>query len=111
MAGSSRLSAVALQAIASPDNDPIVSTATAWEIAIKRAIGKLQFPGRLAEAIQDEGFGLLAITLSHIEAIESLPHHHRDPFDRMLIAQATVEGLRLVSCDNEIAQYGVPLLW
>jgi PIN domain nuclease of toxin-antitoxin system len=100
----------ARRAIADPSNDVLVSTASAWEIAIKRALGRLDAPDDLAEALEVVGFDELPIRLEHALAVERLPPHHRDPFDRMLIAQALSEGLTIVTRDPRFAAYGVPLL-
>lgn len=87
-----------------------VSAVTVWEIAIKRALGKLTVPEDPAVAIEAEGFDRLPITFEHAEATLALPLHHRDPFDRMLIAQAQVEGLTIVTADPVFARYAVPVL-
>jgi PIN domain nuclease of toxin-antitoxin system len=89
--------------------DVYVSTATVWEVAIKHALGKLVGPADLPEAVRDSGFRSLPIADDHAIAAARLPLHHRDPFDRMLIAQALVEGLTLVTRDPEIQKYDVPL--
>jgi len=88
-----------------------VSAATAWEIAIKSALGKLKTTGTVARAIADYGFDDLPILVSHADVVRSLPHHHRDPFDRMLVAQAKVESLTLVSRDAALRAYDVPVVW
>lgn len=88
-----------------------VSAATAWEIAIKSALGKLKTTGTVARAIADYGFEDLPILVSHADVVRSLPHHHRDPFDRMLVAQAKVESLTLVSRDAALRAYEVPVVW
>lgn len=88
-----------------------VSAATAWEIAIKVALGKLQVPGPVEPAVAQSGFGKLPVEFRHAAAVMALPAHHGDPFDRMLIAQALTEGLTLVTHDRQLAPYGVPVLW
>jgi PIN domain nuclease of toxin-antitoxin system len=88
-----------------------VSAATAWEIAIKSALGKMVATGSVAEAIADYGFADLPVSVFHAEAVRGLPHHHRDPFDRLLVVQARAEGLTLVSKDEALRPYDVPLLW
>jgi PIN domain nuclease of toxin-antitoxin system len=108
---SPRLSDRARDAIAEPRNQVHVSIATAWEIAIKRSIGRLRVTEDITADLAADAFELLSIELAHIAALERLPHHHRDPFDRMLVAQATVEGMRLVSGDANIARYGVAVVW
>ncbi|MGH9023896.1 MAG: type II toxin-antitoxin system VapC family toxin [Acidimicrobiia bacterium] len=97
-------------AIADPDASVFVSAATAWEIAIKAAAGKLEAPDDLLEAIQANDFATLDITLSHALGAGRLPPHHGDPFDRMLIAQARIERLTLISVDGRFRAYDVDLL-
>src|SRR5690349_9290382 len=99
MGDSPRLSAAARDAIASPDNETHLSIATAWEIAIKGALGKLRIPGDFGSAVESGEFQLLQISLRHVDLVERPPHHHRDPFGRMLVAQAIVDGMTLVSAD------------
>ena len=111
MAGSSRLSAPAREAIGDRANTVHFSIASGWEIEIKRAIGKLRAPHDLAAAVKTEGFDLLPIELRHVAALAGLPPHLRDPFDRMLLAQSQVEGLRLVSADGVFRRYGISPLW
>jgi PIN domain nuclease of toxin-antitoxin system len=97
-------------AIASDENEVLVSAASVWEIAIKRAAGKLNFAASAAKAITGHGFLPLAITVAHAEWAGSLPPIHRDPFDRLLVAQAHQEGLTLVTLDEQILRYQVPHL-
>jgi PIN domain nuclease of toxin-antitoxin system len=94
------------------DHDPDVylSPVTIWEIAIKRSLGKLDKPADLAERVRDSGFRPLNITAEHGLVAGRLPLIHRDPFDRMLIAQAQVEHLTLVTRDSEIPKYDVDVL-
>jgi PIN domain nuclease of toxin-antitoxin system len=99
----SRLSA----AIADPDNEIYVSSVSAWEIAIKRASGKLAFDGSMVKAMAAHGFQSLPITVEHAEEAGSLPVLHRDPFDRLLVAQAQMEGMALVTVDAQILRYPV----
>jgi PIN domain nuclease of toxin-antitoxin system len=87
------------------------SVATLWEIAIKRALGKLKFDDDFEQVIHEEDFGLLAISLAHLQASEHLPVHHRNPFDRLLIAQALAEGIPIATSDRVFAAYGVQLIW
>jgi len=96
--------------IASPGNEVFVSAVTVWEIAIKRASGKLTFQASPAKAIEKHGFLALPITIEHAEWAGSLPQLHRDPFDRLLVAQAHLEGMTLVSVDEQILRYQVPHL-
>jgi PIN domain nuclease of toxin-antitoxin system len=105
-----RLSGSAVAAIAKVDQ-VFVSAASGWEIAIKVAIGKLRLPGPLELAIEESGFEKLPITFAHAAAVAGLAHHHRDPFDRMLMAQALTDGLTLVTHDRRFEPYGLPILW
>jgi PIN domain nuclease of toxin-antitoxin system len=108
------LQARAGRALRSPANDVLVSAASFWEIAIKAAVGKLRLPGEPAEwlpaAVERTGFALLDVTGPHGLAAGALPAHHRDPFDRMIIAQALSEGLVVVTRDARFAAYGVSVL-
>jgi PIN domain nuclease of toxin-antitoxin system len=92
--------------IADPDAEVFVSAATAWEISIKRAKGKLTF-GSVAEVIETNRFQALPIEIAHAVAAGALPPHHRDPFDRVLIAQAQHESLAVVTADRLFAAYDV----
>jgi PIN domain nuclease of toxin-antitoxin system len=113
--GSAALSATARAAIEESDNEKHVSHVTAWELAIKISLGKLKlgvpyadlFPGTLVA----NGFHALPTKFEHFQELLMVPFHHRDPFDRLLIAQARVEGLTLVSSDMRFRAYGMPLLW
>jgi PIN domain nuclease of toxin-antitoxin system len=87
-----------------------VSAATVWELGIKRAAGRLRAPDDLDVQIDRHGFTPLYITIAHADAAARLPHLHGDPFDRMLIAQAQLEGLTIVTSDPQIARYPVPTL-
>jgi PIN domain nuclease of toxin-antitoxin system len=115
VAGDAALSATARDAIGNPDNEILVSAASAWEIATKHRLGKLAEAGPLAidflDAIADEGFRGLSIGIRDGEAAGRLPGPHRDPFDRMLIAQALAESLTLVSNELLFDRYGVARLW
>jgi PIN domain nuclease of toxin-antitoxin system len=110
-----RLSRRARAAIGANDNQVIVSTATAWECAIKVPTGKLPQAAPLIVAFKPllakAGFDLLDMSLEHILAAGALPRFHGDPFDRILIAQALAEGMALVSKDKELDRYGVKRLW
>ena len=111
----SRLSAPAKSLIEDADNRKLVSVASCWEIAIKVGIGKLDLgeasQSFLSREITRNHFELLPITLAHATAVERLAAHHRDPFDRLLAAQAMIEGLSLVSNDPIFDQYGLTRLW
>jgi PIN domain nuclease of toxin-antitoxin system len=100
----------AAKVIADGDNAVTVSAATAWEIAIKKAAGRLDAPEDLLDALDANDFDTLAITAVHTLAAGALPSHHADPFDRMLIAQARVERLTLLTVDTRISHYDVELL-
>lgn len=97
-------------AITEPDNVVFVSAATTWEIATKRALGKLDMPGDIAGWVPANGFVELAIDIGHTVRSAELPFHHRDPFDRLLIAQAQLEELTLVTNDPEVMKYDVHTL-
>jgi PIN domain nuclease of toxin-antitoxin system len=99
-----------LETLRDTQNQVFVSAASVWEIAIKRALGKLAFPTPIVETVQRLGFELLPITAGHAEHAGGLPRHHRDPFDRLLIAQARAEGLTLVTADERISLYDVKVL-
>ena len=105
------LSARALQAITNPANEIFIGIGTVWELVIKRAIGKLHFPFDIEAVIRDQGFGLISITFTHLRALDALPHLHRDPFDRLLIAQSIAENLPIITGDRAFAAYGVALIW
>ena len=92
------------------DADIFLSPVSLWEITIKQAAGKLAGPADLAERVRDMGFRELPVTHAHAIAAGRLPPHHRDPFDRMLVAQTVTEGLTLVSRDESIALYEVDIL-
>jgi PIN domain nuclease of toxin-antitoxin system len=94
--------------IATPDNLIFYSAATVWEIRIKQGIGKLELPADFAEVLGGQPFEPLAVTVGHANAVLELPLIHRDPFDRMLVAQARVEKLTLLTRDPVIRQYDVP---
>lgn len=108
--GGERLDSGAVAAIESADL-VAVSAACAWEIAIKVALGRLEIPGTVAEAVRESGFIELPVGFSHAEAAGSLPAHHRDPFDRMLVAQAMIERLTLVTADRRMEPYAIDVLW
>jgi PIN domain nuclease of toxin-antitoxin system len=110
-----RLTATAYSAIKDLGNDVFLSVVNGWEIQIKAQLGKLTLPKPLRVILQEEqatnGFRLLPVTLEHVYALDSFPLHHRDPFDRLLIAQAHQEGLILVTHDPQFSVYSVSLLW
>lgn len=112
---SPRLSAVARAAVLSAEGTVFVSAATGWEIAIKAALGKIDLLDNPAVLIPEQidlhGFSVLPIDMRHALHVGLLPPHHRDPFDRILVAQSLVEGLPIVTADPLIALYGVPTVW
>lgn len=109
-AGDRKIGAKARSAIGSADT-VLVSAASVWEMTIKMSLGKLRFDGSIGDAVEACGFERLAMRFEHAEAVRSLPSHHGDPFDRMLTAQAIVEGATLVTHDRAMASYLVPVLW
>ncbi len=94
-------------AIADPDNLIVVSVAVIWEMRIKQALGKLEIPTNFYPVIKDQGFELLCITADHAYAAGGLPMLHRDPFDRMIIAQAQLEKLCIMTHDTMFSKYDV----
>ncbi len=110
LAGGDELTAAAHEAIAASGSVVHVSAASAWEMSIKRAKGRLDSPTDLVDAMAANGFAELAIHVAHAELAGALPPHHADPFDRLLIAQARIEGLTIVTRDPAFEAYGVPLL-
>ncbi len=110
LADDRRLAEPARAAIADAANTVFVSAASVWEISVKRALGKLRAPGSLVDAIAACRFEPLPITLAQGELAGALPRYHDDPFDRMLVAQAMLERLTLVTVDPRLAQYEVEVL-
>jgi PIN domain nuclease of toxin-antitoxin system len=110
LADDATLSRPARAAIRSPLNDVLVSAASVWEIEIKRALGKLEAPDGLIDAIGTAGFGSVSITPTDATRAGRLPPHHRDPFDRMLVAQATRLDAIVVTRDPSFAPYDVEVL-
>ena len=103
-----KLSQLARGLIASPDNFVWVSSASIWEIAIKRALGRGDMPVSSQQALEffnQSGYRNLPIDAAHATAVESLPAHHQDPFDRILVAQALIEPMRLITHDAVVARY------
>lgn len=105
--GDARLTPAMREAIMDPTSAVAVSAVTAWEIAIKAALGRLAVPDRLAQQLHDEGFDELPVTVEDGLAAGALPRHHGDPFDRMLIAQAARRRLVVVTADRRFADYDV----
>lgn|SRR5690606_38068333 len=114
--GKSRLlSAKARDLLEDTTSEVFVSVANAWEMQIKAQVGKLTLHKPWSKIIRGQmetnGFRLLQVELPHIEVLDQLPFHHKDPFDRLLLAQALHEGMTLVSNDSKLAQYPVSLIW
>lgn len=104
------LSKACRTAMADGSNLVFVSAAVIWEIRIKQALGKLKVPSVFREILDQQPFNWLSITVEHAHAIKSLPVHHRDPFDRMLVAQARVEGFTVVTHDAVFRKYKIPVM-
>ena len=115
LADDPQLSPAARRLIEDGTNEIVLSMASLWEIAIKVSLGKLTLGGAFATFIPDQltlnAFGLLPIELAHVTAVAALPFHHRDPFDRLLIAQALVEPLPIISRDPALDAYGITRKW
>jgi PIN domain nuclease of toxin-antitoxin system len=108
---SPKLTAASIRAIEDPKNEILLSTVVPWEIAIKRALGKLETSDDYLRLLRDAGVGELPVTIPHAQAVEHLPQHHGDPFDRLLIAQAQVENAAIVTDDSRIRKYDVATVW
>ena len=115
ISGSSKLSQTARTLIEEPSNQPFLSIASLWEMAIKLSLGKLSlgepFEVLIPEQMKANGINLLGIEIEHTALVATLPFHHRDPFDRLLVAQAVVERMPIVSADAAFDAYGVERLW
>jgi hypothetical protein len=98
------------QIISNPNNLIFISAVNTWEITIKKSLGKLNVPGNLEEIILQCGFDVLPITIKHTLYIENLDKHHDDPFDRLLISQAIIENLTIITRDEKIIKYKVPYI-
>lgn len=113
--GNPALSAEAEKVIGNPRNECFLSLASCWEMAIKSSIGKLTLTMSVerfvAEQIAEDGFALLPVEFRHVCKVESLPFHHRDPFDRLLVAQSIIEKMAIVSADTTLDRYGVRRIW
>jgi PIN domain nuclease of toxin-antitoxin system len=110
-----RFSSAALALIQDPDSELLLSAASSWEITIKYALGKLVLPAPPEQYVPDRmrssGVQPLPIEHSHVLQVGSLPRHHRDPFDRLLIAQAQLENLSIITADRQLVDYDIPLQW
>lgn len=114
-AGDARLSTVARNEIEDPANQPLVSVASVWEMAIKMSRGKLDvgmdLDAFVTDHIEGNGIAMLPISAAHATFVATLAFHHSDPFDRLIIAQAIVEGATIASCDSEFSKYKVAVIW
>lgn len=104
------LSRTVNEKISDVGNLVFVSAAVIWEIRIKQALGKLKIPASFRQVLEGQSFENLPITADHAHAVKDLPSYHRDPFDRMLIAQAVVEGLTIVTHDSVFHPYRIPII-
>jgi PIN domain nuclease of toxin-antitoxin system len=115
IAGDQRLSTTVREAIESPENLKIVSVASLWEITVKHSLGKLTLKTGLEKVLSshivDNGFDLLSVETGHLLELSQLPMHHRDPFDRLLIAQCKSDSLTLCSVDRAFSDYDIDLIW
>jgi PIN domain nuclease of toxin-antitoxin system len=110
-----QLSPRARQIMEDASTEPFLSAVSGWEMAIKARLGKLKLPadlqGFVAEQLRINAIQVLPIEMAHAVHVFTLPDHHRDPFDRMLVAQSQLENLPILSGDPQIAQYGVTVIW
>lgn len=113
--GTPALGRRARTAVANPDNEVFFSIASCWELSIKLSLGKLRLTQRLDRFIPEQlsvnGFSLLSVELRHVLGVADLPFHHRDPFDRLLAAQALQDQLAIVTTDRVFRTYGVRIVW
>jgi len=109
--GDKRITATVKQAITEPVNVKFISMAVFWEIAIKNSLGKLELHIPFDDLLMLNGYTHLHITGSHLKAVRALPYHHRDPFDRLLIAQAMQESFAIISADKQFDSYGIKRIW
>ena len=111
LGGDERLSRRAERLLKDASNEVLLSAAVVWEVSVKRSLGKLDAPEGFADLLLDAGAAPLGVSIEHAEAVATLPWHHRDPFDRMLVAQADIEQAVLVSGDELLRAYDVRLAW
>lgn len=108
----SRLPPRVAAAIADPRNDVYVSAVVTWELVIKASLGRVDLPfAELGEVLEETGFTELPVTIAHTLRVRELPNHHRDPFDRLLVAQALAEDMTVVSADAVVRSYPVTVMW
>lgn len=111
LSGDERFGSSAEEHLTDTTNQVLLSAAVVWEVAIKRSLGKLDAPGDFAPTLLGAGAHPLPISLDHAAAVELLPRHHRDPFDRLLVAQATIERAAVVSADEALHAYDIRVVW
>ena len=111
VADSPRLTTTCRGAIVDATNEVVVGVGALWELAIKRSLQRLHFPFDFETVLHDENFQVLPISFAHLRALDGLPRHHRDPFDRLLIAQALTEGVPIATSDQRFVAYGVQVVW
>lgn len=111
LADDDRIGEQVIRHLTDDTNQVLISAIVVWEVAIKRSLGKLDAPEDLAPTLLGAGAQPLPVTLEHAAAVEKLPWRHRDPFDRMLVAQALTEDAAIVSRDEPLSGYGVPIVW
>jgi PIN domain nuclease of toxin-antitoxin system len=110
LAGDARFGTAAAAQVEDGTNQVLLSAAVVWEVAMKRSLGKLRSPDDLAGTLVEAGAQPLDVRIEHAAAVERLPWHHRDPFDRLLVAQAQGEAATLVTADDALAAYDVPIM-
>jgi PIN domain nuclease of toxin-antitoxin system len=108
--GQENLTSDQMAVLSDPTNEVFVSAVTVWEIVVKRAKGLIRFDGRIESMVESQGFQHLPVSAAHAEGIAELPMYHRDPFDRMLIAQSRIEQMTLITSDAAIRKYPVVCL-
>jgi PIN domain nuclease of toxin-antitoxin system len=111
LADDARIGDGVTRSLSDDTNQVLISAVVVWEVAIKRSLGKLDAPAGLAPTLLDAGAQPLPVTIDHAAGVERLPWHHRDPFDRLLIAQALTEDAAIVSHDEQFSEYGVTIVW
>jgi PIN domain nuclease of toxin-antitoxin system len=105
------LGSAAHEAIADPTNEVLISVAALWELTIKTSSGRLSLPADLETMVASQAFAVLSITFPHLGRLAGLPRLHRDPVDRMIIAQALAEGIPIATGDRVFGAYGVQIVW
>ncbi len=109
--GSSQLGTGARHAIADPANEVLISIASLWELILKVSLGKLALPDDIETMVLSQGLSVLAVSFDHLRRFGTLTLIHKDPFDRMIIAQALAEGIPIATADRRFASYGVQIVW